>query len=317
MKWRPHNVRALLATNGRQGHHRHSWMAVHEVCLRSPQALLRCRECGDRRPPHCSRDWFYPTLQAALYALSPQDAQEPISVVSAAPYYSAYPALVDCLKSGIHKWAGDAAKFNKDGPFIELITSPNNPDGYNRGPAVHRTGGKLFHDLAYYWPQYAAISSSADHEIMLFTVSKSTGHAGMRIGLGITYSHVARKMVKFIELSTIGVSKDSQLRAASVLKVVSDSCEHPGPASNQSLFDEVHNLMATRWSRLRGAVKQSVLFTLPDFSPAFCKFRGQYFEPQPAFAWLKCEEPIEDCQVFLRKYKILTRSLRQFGVGPQ
>ncbi|KAJ4828642.1 Tryptophan aminotransferase- protein 2 [Turnera subulata] len=124
-------------------------------------------------------------VQAALYALSPQDAQEPISVVSAAPYYSAYPALVDCLKSGIHKWAGDAAKFNKEGPFIELITSPNNPDGYNRGSAVNRTGGKLVHDLEYYWPQYAAISSPADHEIMLFTVSKSTGHAGMRIGINL------------------------------------------------------------------------------------------------------------------------------------
>lgn len=42
--------------------------------------------------------------------------------------------------------------------------------------------GKTIHDLAYYWPQYTAISSPANHDIMLFTASKSTGHAGTRVG---------------------------------------------------------------------------------------------------------------------------------------
>ena len=36
---------------------------------------------------------------------------------------------------------------------------------------------------------------------------------------------VAKKMTKFIEVNTIGVFKDSQLRAAKVLRVVSDSWE--------------------------------------------------------------------------------------------
>ena len=43
--------------------------------------------------------------------------------------------------------------------------------------------GILIHDLAYYWPQYTPISSPANYDLMLFTLSKSTGHAGMRIGL--------------------------------------------------------------------------------------------------------------------------------------
>ncbi|KAJ4840653.1 Tryptophan aminotransferase- protein 2 [Turnera subulata] len=256
-------------------------------------------------------------FQAVLYAVSPHDAAEPMSVVSAAPYYSSYPAITDCLKSGLYTWAGDAREFNKDGPFIELVTSPNNPDGHTRDSVVNRTGGILVHDLAYYWPQYTAISAPADHGIMLFTVSKSTGHAGMRIGWALVKDReVAKKMVKYIELSSIGVSKDSQLRAARVLKVLSDSCESPSNET-QPFFNSVYHIMAERWRLLREAVKHSGLFSLPEFSPAYCRFLNQSFENQPAFAWLKCEEPIEDCEEFLRSKKILTRSGRQFGVGPQ
>ncbi|KAI5569241.1 hypothetical protein POPTR_012G083300v4 [Populus trichocarpa] len=254
--------------------------------------------------------------QAVLYALSPQDAVEPLSVVSAAPYYSSYPLITDCLKSGLYKWAGDARSFNKEGPFIELVTSPNNPDGYVRQSVVNKSGGILVHDLAYYWPQYTPIASAANHDIMLFTVSKSTGHAGMRIGWALVKDEeVAKKMVKFVELNTIGVSKDSQLRAAKVLQVVIHSCQYP--TSLGSLFDFSAHLMEERWKLLRAAVRQSGLFTLPEFSPGSCSFLNRSFAPQPAFAWLKCQEPMEDCEGFLRSNNIITRSGKHFGVSPQ
>lgn len=92
-----------------------------------------------------------------------------------------YPLTTDCLKSGLHKWEGDAHKFDKNRPYIELVTSPNNPDGSIRQAVVNGTG-VLVHDLAYYWPQYTPISYRADNDIMLFTVSKCTGHAGTRLG---------------------------------------------------------------------------------------------------------------------------------------
>ncbi|KAK1577655.1 hypothetical protein Q3G72_023612 [Acer saccharum] len=95
-------------------------------------------------------------FQAAMYALSAQDASEPISVVSTAPYYSMslsfhYPT-VSTLKSELFKWVVDAHSFKKDGMYIENITSPNNPDGFIRQSMVNRCEGKLIHDLAYYWP---------------------------------------------------------------------------------------------------------------------------------------------------------------------
>lgn len=93
--------------------------------------------------------------------------------------------VTDYLKSGLYKWAGDARTFELDTPYIELVTSPNNPDGSIRQAVVNKGGGRTVHDLAYYWPQYTPITHTASHDIMLFTVSKSTGHAGTRIGFGL------------------------------------------------------------------------------------------------------------------------------------
>lgn len=90
----------------------------------------------------------------------------------------------DFLRSGLYKWAGDAHSYNKDGKYIEVVTSPNNPDGTVREAVVKNKGnyGKHIYDLAYYWPQYTPITRPGDYDIMYFTLSKCTGHAGSRIG---------------------------------------------------------------------------------------------------------------------------------------
>lgn len=258
-------------------------------------------------------------FQALLYALSPPNTSKPMNVVSAAPFYSSYPLMTDYLKSGLYKWAGDAYKFAKDQPYIELVTSPNNPDGSIRQAVVNGDKGILIHDLAYYWPQYTPISSPADHDIMLFTVSKSTGHAGARIGWALVKDReIAKKMTTFIEINTIGVSKDSQIRAAKILQTVSNSYDHGGnPEEEESFFDYSYNLMENRWKKLRAAVNKSGQFSLPNFPLGTCTFSGRYFEPQPAFAWLKCEGQTEDCESFLRGQKILTRGGQHFGVSPR
>ncbi|XP_059636021.1 L-tryptophan--pyruvate aminotransferase 1-like [Cornus florida] len=253
-------------------------------------------------------------FQAALYALSPSDALEPISVVCAIPYYSSYAAVTDFLRSGLYKWGGDAHAFDKDGAYIELITSPNNPDGNTRDAIVKRGGGKLVHDLAYYWPQFTPITKPADHDIMLFTVSKSTGHAGSRIGWALVKDKdVAKKMTKFIELNTIGVSKESQLRAAKVLGVIADSCQSCDTPDSDNVFEYGKLIMSERWNKLRDVVGQSDMFSLPEYAKEYCNFMGKFTESYPAFAWMKCNRNIEDCAELLRGQKIITRSGERFG----
>ena len=61
--------------------------------------------------------------------------------------------------SALYKWAGDAYTFDKEGPYIELVTMPNNPDGQLQDPVVNRNDGKLIHDLA------SPITAQADYDI--------------------------------------------------------------------------------------------------------------------------------------------------------
>ncbi|KAK2663687.1 hypothetical protein Ddye_002261 [Dipteronia dyeriana] len=118
-------------------------------------------------------------------------------------------------------------------------------------------------------------------------------------------------MTKYIELNTFGVSRDSQLRAAKVLKVVS---EPSSSSEDESFFEFNHHQLARRWELLRLVVQMSGQFSLPEYSPQNCTFFGREFKPQPAFAWLKCEhQKVNDCESFLRGNNILTRSGKQFG----
>ncbi|PON99016.1 Trytophan aminotransferase [Trema orientale] len=265
--------------------------------------------------------------QAVLYALTTGGTapdQQPVPVVCAAPYYSQYADETDFLRSGLYKWAGDAYAFDKEGPYIEVVTSPNNPDGTTREAVVISSPadqGKVLYDLAYYWPQYTPITRAADYDIMYFTFSKSTGHAGSRIGWALVKDEeIARKMTKFIELSSIGVSKDSQLRAAKIMGVICDGYQDfKSDENSENFFEYAHQLMADRWKRLREVVARSNVFSLPKYPQEYCLFHGEFTESFPAFAWLKSKEGAidEDCEKFLREsYKIVGRGGRRFGADP-
>lgn len=89
-------------------------------------------------------------------------------------------------------------------------------------------------------------------------------------------------MTEFIMLSTIGVSKVSELRAAKILQVVADSHEHRGNfKEDEAFFEHSYNLLARRWKQLREAVNKSKLFRLTDFPPGKCSFGGRTFTSQP------------------------------------
>lgn len=144
-------------------------------------------------------------------------------------------------------------------------------------------------------------------------------------------------------LSTIGVSKESQLRAAKILQVLADTHEYRDNfKEGEAFFNHSYDLMARRWKQLRDAVEKNNIFSLPEFSSGVCTFSGQTFASQPgkilnptnssklifsrffkviykvyfgdvAFAWLKCKGEVDDCEGFLRGHNIITRSGKHFG----
>lgn len=93
---------------------------------------------------------------------------------------------------------------------------------------------------------------------------------------------VAKRMTKFIELNTIGVSKDSQVRAAKIMKVVSDGYELPvADPSSARLFDYGRRILARRWERLREVAKKTGMFSLPEYQTDSCNFAGERTSASP------------------------------------
>ena len=76
----------------------------------------------------------------------------------------------------------DSSSHSQSQNIVEFVTSPNNPDGELKKAVVGGPFVKTIHDLAYYWPHFTAIPAPADEDLMIFTISKLTGHAGSRFG---------------------------------------------------------------------------------------------------------------------------------------
>ncbi|XP_059294915.1 tryptophan aminotransferase-related protein 4-like [Lycium ferocissimum] len=124
-------------------------------------------------------------LNAAVYALS-HTANSSLSsslakVVASAPYYPIYKSQTELLDSKKYKFSGDTSSWKnktRSTNFIEFVTCPNNPDRQLNNAVRQGKLAKHVYDLAYYWPHYIPIPTRMDKNLMLFTLSKLTGHAG-------------------------------------------------------------------------------------------------------------------------------------------
>ncbi|KAJ0087044.1 hypothetical protein Patl1_07985 [Pistacia atlantica] len=190
--------------------------------------------------------------------------------------------------------------------FVEFVTAPNNPDGKMNKAVLQGPYAKQIYDHAYYWPHFAAISAPADEDVMLFTLSKMTGHAGTRWAL-IKDEAVYERMINHMTLNTMGVSRDSQLRALKLLKVVLQS-------RGREIFEFGYKTMQNRWEKLSKIVSLSNRFSLQEIAPQYCNFFHKVRPASPAYGWLKCEmEEEKDCHEVLKAGKINVREGNKFS----
>ncbi|RZC89969.1 hypothetical protein C5167_029037 [Papaver somniferum] len=101
----------------------------------------------------------------------------------------------DLFNSKNFEWEGDTSmwknaslpsEYNSSVNFIEFVTSPNNPDAELKEPVLLKGPSvKTIFDHAYYWPHYTAIPAPANEDLMIFTLSKLTGHASSRFGASL------------------------------------------------------------------------------------------------------------------------------------
>ncbi|KAK9083673.1 hypothetical protein Scep_030144 [Stephania cephalantha] len=254
-------------------------------------------------------------LNAAIVGLSPTPPQNytgnhsfsPANVVASVPFYQVYKQQTDIYNSLSFKWKGDASlwKNNSDSTenFIEFVTSPNNPDGRIMEPVLKGSSVKTIYDYAYYWPHFTGISSPVDTELMIFTISKLTGHAGSRFGWAFVKDRALyERMENYLDVNSIGSSHDTQLRALVLLKsVLKDKA--------RGLFEFGHGAMRKRWVTLNKSVSKSRRFSLQKLRPRYCSFFKKVTHPSPAYGWLKCERKEDrDCPAVLRAAGVMGRN---------
>ncbi|KAK8996849.1 hypothetical protein V6N11_020345 [Hibiscus sabdariffa] len=252
-------------------------------------------------------------LSAAAYALSLQNttSQSPTRVVASVPYYTLYKSQLEYFNSEKFKFEGDAYtwKNRSDGSanVIEFVTAPNNPDGRLNEAILGGPNVKTIYDRAYYWPHFTPIPAPADEDLMVFTLSKLTGHAGSRFGWAVIKDEtVFNRMVTHMHMNSLGVSKDAQFRAFKLLKAVLEE--------GTGIFDFAYRTMKTRWETLAATLSTSNRLSLQNINPQYCSFYNEVREFSPAYAWLKCErEEDKDCYAVLKAAKIIGRQGNLFG----
>ena len=85
---------------------------------------------------------------------------------------------------------------------------------------------------------------------------------------------VYERMSTYTDDNTFGVSRDSQLRALKLLKVVLEG-------DGRSIFKYAYETMRKRWEGLSQAVSLSTRFTIQEIAPRFCTFFQHVRGPSP------------------------------------
>ncbi|CAL5332928.1 unnamed protein product [Camellia sinensis] len=250
-------------------------------------------------------------LNVAVHALS--NSSSPAGVVATIPFYPAYKSQTNFFRSMDYKFVGDTSMWKNTSDvnmnMIEFVTSPNNPDGQLKKAVLRGSSVKTIHDHAYYWPHFTAIPAPTDEDLMLFTLSKLTGHAGSRFGWAlIKDEEVYERMLKYTDQISFGVSHDTQLIALQQLKAIFQG------NNGSDIFEFGFTTMRKRWEILSKALSESNRFSIQKIEPQFCTFYQQLRGPSPAYAWLKCErDEEEDCYEVLRENGIISRRGSVYG----
>lgn len=195
-------------------------------------------------------------------------------VIANSPYFMRFPEIAYAVKV---RW--------KDCPGgVEIITSPNNPDG--KIP-FQETKQIPIYDLSYNWKQYT-LPIEYNQDVMVFSLSKATGHASTRIGWALFKdAQVAEKVKNYIEYSTCGVSIEAQFKAISIL-------EHQ-LSTKDICFDYGRNVLTRRHRELN---KMKLPFTK--------------ISNNGMFLWLQMNDPVE----YFESLKIDVVNGTSFGMPP-
>lgn len=85
---------------------------------------------------------------------------------------------------------------------------------------------------------------------------------------------VYRRMMEFIDLAEMGISKDVQLRALTLLKVVAQG-------DGKQIFNFAQQILRDHWEKLSHIFSLTKHFSLQTIPPQYCTFLERTREPSP------------------------------------
>ncbi|KAF4372786.1 hypothetical protein F8388_000953 [Cannabis sativa] len=134
-------------------------------------------------------------INAAIHALSNHNSSSPSKIVASIPFFPLYKQQTEFFQEVDYTFEGDASLWmnkmnnysnNNITNLIEMVTSPNNPDGQLKCARFQHQNAKAIYDRD---------------------------------------KTVFEKMDKYLSINTMGVSHESQLRALKLMKVVIEGKE--------------------------------------------------------------------------------------------
>lgn len=183
-------------------------------------------------------------LQAAVHAYSKLGRDLDL-VYARPPFFQRFPRLTQMAATSAEWFHRNPTTIHPE-DLIEIVTVPNNPDGSRDNGGLPFVQRKI-HDLCYFWPQYGEVYPVSE-ELMVFSLSKATGHASTRIGWALVkHPLIADHMRDFIEHQTSDVSVDSQLRAF----VVIEDQVLKASGKQDTVFSYGRAVLRERWARLQ------------------------------------------------------------------
>jgi L-tryptophan--pyruvate aminotransferase len=198
--------------------------------------------------------------------------------------------------------------------MIEIVTSPNNPDGRRAVPAFQENPGMLIHDHVYHWPTILNPEQDTieleNEEIMIFSLSKLTGHAASRIGWALVKdAQVAKDMASFVWLQSTHASVEAQYSAIKIIRSILKSVQQPltnerNDAKDKNFFEFARNELLNRWTSVESVLRS------PSSAIELVGKRGS-----PCL-WLRCRDDTsggETCASRFSRVGIVAEDGESFG----
>jgi len=136
--------------------------------------------------------------------------------------------LIEQLNNDSNHLDNDSNRLNNDF-YTKLITYPNNPDG------KLQTGERSsdWYDAVYLWPWYMEKDTyenalkqitTAPKKAMIFSLSKMTGHCGVRFGWALVDDEdLYNEICDYMEYESGGLGFDTQLKTEEIMSNVLDN----------------------------------------------------------------------------------------------